>query len=64
MPGEDDKPQKMVANAATLKYLLNPTWLQENDDAIRLLSEWFDFDRLELRLVGIAQGRKGTSEVA
>ncbi len=26
-PGEDDKPQKMVANAATLKDLLNPMWL-------------------------------------
>ena len=35
VPGEDGKPQKMVANAATLKHLLNPSWLQENDDAIR-----------------------------
>ena len=54
-PGEDDKPQKMVANAATLKHLLDPSWLQDNDDAIRLLSECFGFDQLELRLMGIAQ---------
>ena len=53
--GEDDKPQKMVASAATLAGLLDPAWLENNDDAIRLLSDWFDFDRLELRLLGIAQ---------
>ena len=57
-PGEDDKLQKMVANAATLKDLLNPTWLHDNDDAIRLLSEWFGFDQLELRLMGIAQSEQ------
>lgn len=55
VPGEDDKPQKMVANEATLKYILHPPWLQDNDDAIRLLSEWFGFDQLELRLSGIVQ---------
>ena len=53
--GEDDKPQKMVASAATLSGLLDPAWLDNNGDAIRLLSDWFDFDRLELRLLGIAQ---------
>ena len=57
-PGEDDKPQKMVANAATLKDLLDPTWLQDNDDGIQLLSEWFGFDRLELRLMGIAENEQ------
>lgn len=57
-PGEDDKPQKVVANAATLMGLLDPTWLQDNGDAIRLLSEWFGFDGLELRLLGIAQDEK------
>ncbi|MCY3766795.1 MAG: ATP-binding protein [Gemmatimonadetes bacterium] len=55
VPGEDDKPQKIVANEASLKYLLNPLWLQNNDDAISLLSEWFGFDQLELRLLGIVQ---------
>ena len=51
-PGEDDKLQKMVANAATLKELLDPKWLHNNDDAIQLLSEGFGFDQLELRLMG------------
>ena len=63
-PGEDDeKPQKMIANAATLKDLLNPTWLQDNDDAIQLLSEWFGFDQLELRLMGIAQDEHRRQEL-
>ena len=62
-PGEDDRPQKMVANAATLKELLNPTWLHNNDDAIRLLSEWFGFDQLELRLMGIAQSEQERQEL-
>jgi hypothetical protein len=44
----------MVANATTLKGLLQPTWLEGNHAAIRLLSEWFEFDELELRLLGIA----------
>ena len=62
-PGEDDKPQKMVANAATLKDLLDPKWLHDNDDAIRLLSEWFGFDQLELRLMGIARSEQERQEL-
>lgn len=63
VPGEDDKPQKMVASAATLKSLLDPKWLRDNDDAIRLLSEWFGFDQLELRLMGIAQDERKRQEL-
>ena len=63
VPGEDDKPQKMVANAATLTGLLDPTWLRDNDDAIRLLSEWFGFDRLELRLLGSAEDEQDRQEL-
>ena len=62
-PGEDDKPQKMVANAATLKDLLNPAWLKDNDDGIRLLSECFAFDQLELRLMGISQDERERQEL-
>ena len=51
--GEDGKPTPMPADAITLNTLLNPNWLEHNDDAIRLLSEWFEFDQLELRLLGI-----------
>ena len=53
IPGEDGKPIPMPANAKTLVELLDPAWLEHNDAAIRLLSEWFDFDQLELRLLGI-----------
>ena len=62
-PGEDDKPQKVVADEATLKHLLDPSWLQDNDDAIRLLSECFGFDQLELRLLGIAQDKEDRKEL-
>ena len=52
--GEDGTVQKMHANVATLTPIVDPEWLAENDAAIRLLSEWFEFDELELRLLGIA----------
>ena len=51
--GEDGKAMPMPANAKTLVELLDPAWLEHNDAAIRLLSEWFEFDQLELRLLGI-----------
>ena len=63
VPGEDGKPQKVVATAATLKELLDPKWLRDNDDAIRLLSEGFDFDQLELRLLGIAESDQDRQEL-
>lgn len=50
---EAGKPMPMLASAKTLGGLLDPAWLEHNDDAIRLLSEWFGFDQLELRLLGI-----------
>ena len=53
IPGEDGKPVGMPASAKTLGELLDPAWLQHNDAAIRLLSERFEFDQLELRLLGI-----------
>ena len=62
-PGEDGKLQKVVANAGTLKGLLNPAWMQNNDDGIRLLSEGFGFDQLELRLMGIAQSEQKRQEL-
>lgn len=54
VPGEDGKLVKVRASAKTLGHLLHPTWLQNNDAAIRLLSEFFEFDELELRLLGLA----------
>ena len=62
-PGEDGKLQKVVANSATLKDLLDPAWLQDNDDAIHLLSECFGFDQLELRLIGMVQDEEERQKV-
>jgi hypothetical protein len=54
VPGDDGKPVKMRADAKTLAHLLDPAWLDNNGPAITLLSEWFDFDELELRILGLA----------
>ncbi len=54
VPGEDGKPLKMQASAITLKHLLEPLWLENNDAAVLLLTEFFEFDELELRLLGLA----------
>ena len=53
VPGEDGKPVPMPANAKTLDGLLDSAWLEHNNAAIELLSKWFGFDQLELRLLGI-----------
>ena len=53
----------MAATADTLKHLLEPRWLQDNDDAIRLLDEWFGFDQLEVRLMGLAQDEQKRQEL-
>jgi hypothetical protein len=54
-----------VARAAptNLKTLLDPCWLRGNEDAIRLLSECFEFDALEVRLLSLAQGDDRLREV-
>lgn len=49
---EDGKINKVAADATTLKDLLDPLWLEGNDSAVALLSKWFGFDELELRLLG------------
>ncbi len=50
----DGKSNQMTASAATLQPLLDPSWLEHNDAAVTLLSKWFGFDELELRLLGTA----------
>jgi len=54
VPGDDGRYNKMLANVATLKDLVKPEWLAGNDAAVQLLSTWFGFDQLELRLMGTA----------
>lgn len=51
---DDGKPTKKPAEATTLKNILKSEWLEQNDPAIELLSTWFGFDELELRLLGAA----------
>jgi len=63
VPGEDGKLVQMSANASTLKNILDPKWLEKNDSAIQLLSEWFGFDELELRLLGVAPDENKRQEL-
>ena len=51
---DEGKPTKKPADASTLKNILKSEWLEQNDSAIELLSTWFGFDELELRLLGVA----------
>ena len=66
--GEDDKPAKVAANSTSLTPLLEPSWLNDNDDAIAFLTECFGFDELDLRLLGIgseiqARVRQGLARI-
>lgn len=55
---EDGGVQQMLADVANLKELLIPEWLEQNESAIKLLSDVFGFDELELRLLGIADEKR------
>jgi hypothetical protein len=44
----------VLADAGTLKNLLDPTWLDGNDAGIRLLAQFFGYKELELRLLATA----------
>jgi hypothetical protein len=58
--GDDEsKPVKAGADAVTLRSLLDPAWIEGNPDAIDLLTQCFEFDELELRLLGIGPGAQG-----
>jgi hypothetical protein len=50
----EGKVNQMTANSLSLQALLEPSWLEHNDAAVALLSRWFGFDELELRLLGTA----------
>src|SRR5262249_39484366 len=52
--GEADKLDRVRADSKTLNHLLDPAWLENNSDAIELLTAHFGFDELELRLIGLA----------
>jgi hypothetical protein len=62
-PGEDGKQIKVLANAVTLKNILESSWLENNDAAVKLLTDFFEFDELELRLLGLAPDPDKRSEL-
>ena len=49
---------KALATYATIKNLLEPEWLINNDSGIALLNECFGFDALESRLLGVEPERR------
>jgi hypothetical protein len=56
VPGKSEKDgqqllQPVFADAGNLKPLLDPAWLKDNDAAVELLSRFFGFNALELRLL-------------
>ena len=63
MVGDDGRMVKLGANSVSLHPLLDQRWLERNDAAIQLLSDWFGFDELELRLLGIAPDAETRQEV-
>jgi hypothetical protein len=44
----------VLATSGNLRELLNPAWLANNDPGVKLLTAWFGFNELELRLLATA----------
>jgi hypothetical protein len=55
--------QPVLADAGNLRPLLEPTWLAGNDAAVELLSKFFGFNALELRLLSIVPSEADRSKV-
>jgi hypothetical protein len=55
--------QPVVADAGNLRPLLNPAWLANNDLAVDLLSRFFGFNALELRLLSTVPSEVDRSQV-
>ena len=66
VPTEDGKTSQMIASAATLKdqNLIEPKWIQNNDEAITLLSDCFGLKALELRLLATPNSEELEDELA
>ncbi len=63
MDSEEGQTTKVMASANSLKDLLEPEWLHENEAAIELLSREFGFDSLDLRLLGVSKDETTLSAV-
>lgn len=55
--------QPVLADAGNLRPLLEPAWLAGNDAAVELLSKFFGFNALELRLLSIVPSEADRSKV-
>jgi hypothetical protein len=55
--------QPVVADAGNLRPLLDPGWLAGNDVAVELLSRFFGFNALELRLLSTVPSEADRSQV-
>jgi hypothetical protein len=60
---DGDQINKGPATASTLQPLIDPEWLRDNDAAVRVLSRWFGFDELELRLMASAPDSSARKEL-
>jgi len=60
---EDGTVARSAASSVTLREILDPKWLVDNDDAIAFLSECFQFDELDLRLLGIGADEESLKQV-
>ena len=55
--------QPVVADAGNLRPLLDPAWLINNDPAVDLLSRFFGFNALELRLLSTVPSKTDRNQV-
>jgi hypothetical protein len=55
--------QPVIADAGNLRLLLDPAWLTGNDAGVELLSKFFGFNALELRLLSIVPSEADRSRV-
>jgi len=54
----DQGTQNVLATSGNLRELLNPAWLDNNDPGVRLLTTFFGFNELELRLLATAPSQE------
>jgi hypothetical protein len=61
--GDEGKTISVVANSSNLEALLEPSWLDGNNDAIELLSKCFGYDALKLRLLVAATDENARQKI-
>jgi hypothetical protein len=61
--GDEGKTISVVANSSNLEALLEPSWLDGNNDAIEFLSQCFGYDALKLRLLVAASDETARQKI-